>query len=186
MKKPQVYTEYMIKNIEVEIERQWYYLLLVRAAFPFNFQEKLPTYDSPNFYTDLKIGFEINVPHNFLANIKIKSEGLGYWLNQNYVIRLFGILNEKNIITLGKNLDNPYTRILAGLRHNVGTHNMGYRKGDDELANDIIQYLDARATADDIFNLSIDTVLLPLKNQCVDFVKSIEGKEIPQKKSENH
>jgi hypothetical protein len=49
--------------------------------------------------------------------------------------------------------------------------------------NLIKKYLDPRILSDDIqrFNLSIDTVLLTLKDFCIEFISSCEGKEKSKK-----
>ena len=113
-------------------------------------------------------------------------DSIAHWLNQNYIIRLFGILNENNFITAGKNHKNPYTEIVALMRH-VVSHSRGERKidrGKEKKATKLImEHLDSRILPDDIrsFNLSIDAVLLPLKNHCVEFVSSQEGKDKPSK-----
>jgi len=109
-------------------------------------------------------------------------ERIGGWLNQNYIIRLFGILYQGGIISAGKKVSNPYTEILAKLRHKVGAHSAGYRnpgKSDSKKITKLInKHLDNSFIPNnaDFFNLSIDTVIEPLKNQCVQFIRTLEGK----------
>lgn len=170
-----------------EIEKQWKYLLFTRSVFPYNLTKSLPRYKSPPFYKNHGINFIIEIPEPFIETMKPDLEGINHWLNQNFIIRLFGILDEKNIITAGKQLSNPFSEILALLRHQVGAHTRGYRKQNKNTAKKvtrlIIKYLDDRVLPDDIerFNLTIDTVLMKLKDECITFVYSLEGKKKPEK-----
>ncbi|MFV1981772.1 MAG: hypothetical protein ACC655_11510, partial [Rhodothermia bacterium] len=107
------------------------------------------------------------------------------WQNENYVIRLYGILDEAKVLKAGKQQKSPITKIVADLRSKVGAHSRGgrYRNKADyrRIAALITEHLDERFTPDQLqsFNLSIDTVLARLKDRCIAFVQSLEGTDVP-------
>jgi hypothetical protein len=186
-----VYSREQIEEICEEVESQWEYHLIARAAFPSNMMEGIPEYESPPFYPQHGVRLQVRVPVPFSPVMERGLEGIGHWLNQNYIIRLFGILDEYRVITAGREASNPYTHILAILRHNVGTHSRGYRNpGRTEVRKVtrlIQEHLDPSVLDEDIrhFNLAIDTVLHRLKEHCVTFVRSLEGRLKPSRKSED-
>jgi hypothetical protein len=190
MGRESVYSREQIEEICGEVERQWEYHFIARAAFPPNILEVIPEYESSQYHIQhgAQMNVRVRVPLSPLMERGL--EGIGHWLNQNYIIRLFGILDEYQVITAGKQAKNPYTRILASLRHKVGAHSRGYRNPDNgevrKLTRLIQEHLDPAVLADDVrhFNLSIHLVLHRLKAHCVTFVRSLEGKQKPIRKSE--
>jgi hypothetical protein len=67
---------------------------------------------------------------------------IAHWLNQNYIVRLCGILDEYQVITKGKQDGNDFTLVLAGLRHRVGAHTRGYwdpENSDDRKIAELIR-----------------------------------------------
>jgi hypothetical protein len=105
----------------------WDYHFVARAAFPSGLMGRLPEYESPQFYIDKGIHFRVRVPRPLLQGMERRLGNVGHWLNQNYIIRLFGILDQDGVITAGKKEGNPYTLILALLRQRVRAHSRGYR-----------------------------------------------------------
>jgi hypothetical protein len=184
-----ILTKDIVADICNEIERQWEHHLLIRAAFPAKTPEDGGPYESPPYYKHKAVSFAVCRPVPMSDVMKRGYKDLGAWANQNYVIRLFGILEENSIIKAGKKLKNPYTEIVALLRHSVGAHSRGVKnpeRSDSEKVTKLIQkHLDDRALPDTIktFNLSIDTVLEKLKIGCQDFVRSLENQEVPSKKT---
>lgn len=180
------YTEEEIQKICDEIELQWNYHLLCRAIFYSGAGIMKTTYPPPSYYKEKGIDFLISFPDPMAENMKKSLEGIAAWLNQNYIIRLFGILNEHKVIKMGKPQKNHYTEILACLRHKVGAHSAGYKnsysKESEDISTLIRNHLDPRVLSSDIqhFNLSIDTVLEPLKNHIMLFIKSLNGVPIPE------
>jgi hypothetical protein len=191
MAQESVYSREQIEEICEEVENQWEYHLLARAAFPSNIMEGIPEYESPPFYIQQGIRMKVCVPVPLSPVMERGIDGIAHWLNQNYIIRLFGILDEYRVITAGKEASNPYTHILAILRHNVGAHSRGYRNPErtevPKVTQLIQEHLDPSVLAEDVrhFNLSIDTVLHRLKEHCVRFVRSLEGRPKPIRKSED-
>ncbi len=181
------YTEKDIEIICKEIELQWDYHLLCRSIFCSGAGTKSFAYFPPLYYQEKGISFFVTLP-NPLPDIMSKSfKGINAWLNQNYVIRLYGILDGHQVIKMGKIENNPYTEILALLRNMVGAHSAGYknpkRKESKKVSDLIYKHLDHRELSKNIqqYNLSIDTVLEPLKDYCIEFVKSLNGKSLPDK-----
>ena len=180
------YKNEYIKSICKEIELQWNYHLLCRSVFCSGAAIKSNTYFPPPYYQNKGISFFIAWPNSLPDNIKISFKGINAWLNQNYIIRLFGILSGHQVIKIGKIEKNPFTEILALLRNMVGAHSSGYKnpwRTESKKVSELIYiHLDHRELSRDIqnFNLSIDTVLEPLKNHCIEFVKSLNGKSLPK------
>jgi hypothetical protein len=190
MDRESVYSREQIEEICGEVERQWEYHLIARAAFPTNILEVIPEYESSPYHIQHGAQVKVCVPVPLSPLMERGLEGIGHWLNQNYIIRLFGILDEYQVITAGKQAKNPYTRILASLRHKVGAHSRGYRNPKNgevrKLTQLIREHLDPSVLPDDVrhFNLSIHPVLQTLKEHCVTFVRSLEGKPKSIRKSE--
>jgi len=149
---------------------------------------QLPEYESPQFYIDKGVHFRVRVLLPLPQVMERRLGDVGHWLNQNYIIRLFGILDQDGVITAGKNERNPYTLILALLRQRVGAHSRGYRNPKSrevrKLTKLIEEHLKISIEPEDAqhFNLAIDTILYTLKEYCVVFIRSLEGKSKPNRK----
>src|SRR5713101_6050081 len=120
------YSSVKIVEICEEIERQWEYHLVTRALLPVNAVNSPGQYSSSRFCQYHGADFHVVVKNPDSPLIRRALKGVPHWLNQNFVIRLYGLLNENNIITAGKEAENKFTEILASLRHMVGTHSSGY------------------------------------------------------------
>jgi hypothetical protein len=182
------YSHQEIEEICAEIELQWECHLISRAAFPSGLMNKLLEYESPQFYSDQGVSVKVRVALPLSQVMERRLGDVGHWLNQNYIIRLFGILNQDGVITAGKNEGNPYTLILALLRQRVGTHSRGYRNPKSRevrrLTKLIEDHLNTSIEPKDAqhFDLAIDTILYALKEHCVVFIRSLEGKSRPNRK----
>jgi hypothetical protein len=191
MDRESVYSREQIEEICEEVERQWEYHFIARAAFPANIMEVIPEYESSPFHRQQDVRMKVGIPVPLSPVMERGLEGIGHWLNQNYIMRLFGILDEYQVITAGKEASNPYTHILASLRHKVGAHSRGYRNPESNEARKLTQliqkHLDSSVPPEDVrhFNLSIHPVLHQLKEKCVRFVRSLEGKPKPIRKPED-
>src|SRR6516162_9926163 len=117
MYKEKTYSPEKIVEICEEIERQWEYHLVTRAVFPVNAAGSSPAYSSPPFYRNRGADFHVIVKNPDSPLIRRALTGIPHWLNQNFVIRLFGLLDENKVITAGKEAENKFTEIVAGLRH---------------------------------------------------------------------
>lgn len=97
------YTKNIVADICDEIERQWEHHLLIRAAFPAGIPDDRSQYKSPPYYRRKNVVFLVCRPQPLPAVMARGYDGVGAWANQNYVIRLFGILEEYGVIKAGKN-----------------------------------------------------------------------------------
>lgn len=171
-------TKTEIKELCDEIQLQWDYHLLSRSVF-FSTFPKEDIFDSPTFYSTRGISMHVELPKVKSERFLRASKGIAVWLNQNYVIRLYGILESKSVIKIGKERNSEIIDLLRILRMNVGAHSTGKRvskmsdlKRSTYLTNKLLGRnieIDSR----NYFTLSIDSVLLPLKNQIMDFIKSL-------------
>jgi hypothetical protein len=126
MKRDETYSREKIIQICEEIGRQWEYHLVTRAVFPVDAVKSRSEYSSPPFYRQHGAAFRVVITNSDSPLIRRALTGVPHWLNQNFIIRLFGLLDEDNVITAGKEAGNKFTDILAGLRHMVGSHSSGY------------------------------------------------------------
>lgn len=180
------YTQQEIDDICEEIERQWRYYLMVRAVFPNQVENAVPSWTSMNrdFYREREIIFRVETPANLPKIMKLGLSGTPHWLNQNYIIRLCGILDEKQITGFANK--NEFIELVRLLRNSVGTHSRGYRnpkRPSSKKAADIItRHLDPlkkEMTNDDrAFLLSIE-ILEEIKEKCKSFVKTLVDQEKP-------
>lgn len=180
------YDDTKIKEIREEIERQWSLHLISRAAFPSKIKKRYPKYKSPPYYSSK--GIELSIEYNYIDQNLLQSlDGIGHWLNQNFVIRLFGILNEHNVDVSGKIDENEFTKIVAYLRQKVGAHSKGKRNPQNaeakEVTNLLRKHFDEGIDRKDVeqFNLTVNTVLYGLKDECISYVESLKGKPIPSR-----
>ena len=182
------YNQSIVADICEEIERQWEHHLLIRAALPAGIPNDCSQYESPPYYKSKNVVLLVCRPQPLPAVMVRGYSGVGAWANQNYVIRLFGILEGHGVIRAGKNTKNPYTEIVSLLRNSVGAHSRGQknsRRSETRRATRLIQeHLDDRVLPEMIktFNLSIDSVLERLKDGCQQFVSSLEGRPVPSRK----
>ena len=168
-----------VTGICEEIELQWGYHLLTRAVFYSKFPEK-DEYTSPDFYQDRGIKFHVSLPENKSELFNTASQGIQMWLNQNYVIRLFGILNKKKLLKYGKENKIDIIVLIDLLRNEIGAHQSGRRVRDrgklkkaTKLINDLF---DQELDIEDVGNylLAVDNVLEPMKNKVTKFIKEFE------------
>src|SRR5260370_40216611 len=102
MTREATYSSETIVKICEEIERQWEYHLVTRAAFPVDVAKSSSEYRSPPFYRHYGADFSVIVNNPDSPLIRRALKGVPHWLNQNFVIRLFGLLDENNVLTAGK------------------------------------------------------------------------------------
>ena len=182
----ELYTEAKIAEICSEIDRQWAFHLVARAAFPSRMSARIPKYSSPSFYSANGIAFSVDVTR-LEPTMRSAIDDIGHWLNQNFVIRLFGILYESKIDVAGRLDQNDFTLIIATLRHKVGAHSRGHRNPSNsdvkEVTRLLKKYFGEGIDRADVerFNLSVTPVLEGLKDACLRYVRSLVGKQIPRR-----
>jgi len=173
-----ILTDTQIKEICDEIEQQWDYHLMTRAVFYSKFSEADDYYESPVFYQHNGFDFKIRLPKNKSDRWENAAKGIGTWLNQNFVIRLYGILDSKKIRSIKDKPD--IIKLIEILRQNVGAHSSGRKvskKSELKKATNLINSLfnqNINIQEIDSFILSVDTVLEPMKNQVINYIKSLQ------------
>ena len=168
-----------IEKICAEIEAQWEYHLITRAVFYSKFPEK-DSYESPPFYQERGYRFKVELLLK-TEDFNRAARGVAVWLNQNYVIRLFGILDSIGIIKFGIENSSGIIELIKIFRNNVGAHStgrqVGKRKPELRKATLLINKLFRREIElEDLdhFKLSVDSVLEPMKIQTIDYIKTLE------------
>ena len=134
----------------------------------------------------MDLAITVNNPNSPLMKRALKD--VPRWLNQNFIIRLFGLLEQNGVIRAGKEAKNPFTGIVARLRH-VLAHTSGNAKPDAKTLQTVAKLLnehfntgmDLNSVCD--FNLDVKRILQPLKDKCIEFVQFLKGKPVPQKAS---
>jgi hypothetical protein len=93
-----------------------------------NMSSKKKSYYSDEMINEIceEIDRQWNYHGRVRASFPATAGHIAHWLNQNYIVRLCGILDEYQVITKGKQDGNDFTLVLAGLRHRVGAHTRGY------------------------------------------------------------
>src|SRR5260370_32365320 len=102
MKAESKYSAERIAKICEEIKRQWEYHLVTRALLPADALNSIPQYFSPGFYRHHGVHVHVIVENPDSPLIRRVLKGAPHWLNQNFIIRLFGLLDEHKVITAVK------------------------------------------------------------------------------------
>ena len=165
-----------------EMSEQWEYHLLVRSIFTWKLGDHVASgnrkFVSPPWYRIRGAAFKYEIPDPPAAIMARRLSGVGAWLNQNYVIRLFGLLDGKGIIKAGINRGEKSILLLKILRNEVGAHSSGKRPKPDrakKAAHLIKELYGHPTTVGEVrtYSLSVDNVLEPLMLGCRGFVQSL-------------
>jgi hypothetical protein len=177
-------TNDQVNEICNEIELQWERHLLTRFFSNSNFPKE-ETYSTFKYTYYLRFGFmqvKLPPPGKRNAIFNRAANGLGYWHNQNFVIRLFGIVNKYNILAYGKQQGEKIIVLLDKMRNNVGAHQSGSSLPSDDNA-----FRQSLALIDELFNpqfkieeqktypLAVDRVVEPLKTGIQEYVRSLRS-----------
>jgi len=162
------------------IEFNWNCLLITRAIFSNNDFGTTMSYKSPSFYAIREI--DVSVEWRNLGEFQkaYNPKKLNYWHNANFIIRLYGVLDEAQL--LKPELRNNYDsiKLVHLLRNKVGAHQDGLKKPKNKYlneANELFQKLGIKEMEiENIsnFHLAIDSVILKLKNTLIEDIKKIE------------
>lgn len=172
-------TDKEVSDICEEIEIQWEYHLMTRAIFNSKFP-KFIKYSTLPFYRSIgNIEVTLPEPNERTEAFNRAAKGIGYWHNQNYAIRLFGIVNKHGILRFGKTNEISVMILLDSIRNNVGAHSSGRRIASKAAFRDSILLINELfktsfdAEKEMSYPLAIDAVLEPLKDQVVEFIESL-------------
>jgi hypothetical protein len=170
-------TDEEIDKLCAEIEEQWLFLLMTRSVFHANFYlNQHKDYESPEFYSQYGFKFKISIPEVLNENWAVASKGVAVWLNQNYIIRLYGILDSRKLFRFKDRPEAEILKLIHLQRQNVGAHSSGKRVKRRDLlkANKLVNQLCGRNIPIEETNhiiLSVDSVLKPIKDQCIGLLK---------------
>lgn len=180
----------MSSHILCEIDAQLAKLLSTRAVFPYMKENLVGAKSCPTapFYQvrGLDISFTFAAP--LTAEDVRENNEIGYWINQNYVIRLFALLQSHNIVSEAKSINKELlgheeVDILRRLR-NAFAHSAGWYHNEDaeerHLRDRIIDHFslkqaDHPASAR-MFPIPIDEVLIPLTEGCKRYVEALRNR----------
>lgn len=184
-KKPSIYTGEAIELLCDEIARQWEYHLITRAAFPPDVEKSI-AYRSPPYFRphiDLAVLVLSRLSPDQLERLK----DTPHWLNQNYILRLYAILDDKHhtnlkvsVMKAGKGTANCID-ILALLRniiaHTLGDRTADTQKGEVAKVESLIkkEFPAIKLPSEDIehFTFPVDTFLCSLKDKCIEYARSL-------------
>lgn len=154
---------------------------MTRAIFDSKFPNRGTEYTSRGFYRERGVNFKVQILNSNSPEFLRSSTRVAVWLNQNYVIRLFGILDGHGLIKCGVFLDSKVIKLLKLLRNNIGAHSSGYKpsnKTQIRKATRIINELfDRHITVGTVENytISIDSVLYPMKEKIKEFILNLKS-----------
>ncbi|MFZ6050395.1 hypothetical protein [Halocola ammonii] len=180
----------IIDDLCEEIEIQWNCHVMTRAVFYSKFPEK-NEFTSPTFHRDAGIAFRVKILKPNTNEFQKSAHRVAVWLNQNYIIRLYGILDGKQLIKYGKLHHIKVFQLVRLMRNNIGAHSSGKkvsakRRGELRKATKLINELtDRNISLNEVSNytLSIDSVLKPIKDQVCEEIRKLQGKQIEFKSS---
>lgn len=175
---------FMKEKLIHAIEFNWESLLITRAIFSYSNFGKDETYNSPGFYTDRNIDVTVNWRSKGKFNNIYPPIQLTQWYNANFIIRICGALDEfiQSCFEKRKNLkdDIVVIKLIYLLRNKIGAHQIGIEKPKEKNLNTIkklFERLDLPQIESDKlsnFDLSIDSVLLPIKNKLIEEINKTE------------
>jgi len=166
-----------IDEVCKEIELQWDYLLMAKSVF-YNEFYHADEFTSPSFYKKNGFSFKVVIAEPKSKRWLKAANGVSNWLNQNFIIRLYGILDSKNI---RKTENKPeIIQLIETLRPKVGAHTTGSHSPHKSVLKKATQLINSLFNAGinenevQNFELSIDTVLEPMKVLLIKYIKSLE------------
>jgi len=162
------------------IEFNWQCLLMTRAIFNYKHFGIDNKYSSPSLYTKYNINVEVNWVNMGRFSSDFSSKQLQYWHNANFLIRIYGLLDEFNIISLKENrVKYPILELIYFLRHKIGAHQSGIRKPKKKYIQEVNELFNKigikEMNGDSIsnYNLAIDAVLYKIVLKLKEIVREI-------------
>lgn len=116
------------QNIITAIEFNWNCLLITRAVFSHRDFGTNPEYESPGFYASRNILVKVKWQELGEFQSKFEPKKLNYWHNANFIIRLYGILDEHKLFIPDNRKKYASFELLHFLRNKVGAHQDGLKK----------------------------------------------------------
>ncbi|MEE9555462.1 MAG: hypothetical protein V3W18_14345 [candidate division Zixibacteria bacterium] len=173
----------MSQDLEIiikEMDILWQNLLNCRAYFPASTDTIIgqTTVLTAPYYrkSGLKIRFCFDEPLT-RSNID-KINDIGHWINQNFVIRLFALLDSHNVLSdLDSNVDGFKDIDIIKRLRNIFAHSSGKYNPRKSKHKKILRDMEKHLVGIKIqdiqdFPLAIETVLQPLFNGCRRYVEA--------------
>ena len=179
----------MSSDILCEIDAQGWKLLSTRAVFPYMKEDMIgeKRWRTAPLYRHYGLDISFTFAEPLTAESIREMNEIGYWINQNYVIRLFALLQSHNIVSETKSINQELPGheeidILRRLR-NAFAHTAGWYHNEDaeerHLRNRIIEHFSLKEAnhpaSGRMFPIPIDEVLIPLTEDCKRYVESLRN-----------
>lgn len=169
------------------IEFHWQCLLISRAVF--NYTEfgidkngNGSAYSTPPFYKNRSINFQIKWLDKGFFDKQENAMKLNYWHNANFIIRLYGTLDEAGCLRWKKNF--TAFMLVHKLRNKLGAHQHGLKRRETKELKDInklfskLDIEEMQTLGKAHFSLKIDQVAEPLKKHVLKAVKELEAQRV--------
>ena len=164
-----------------EIESLWRTYLFCRSVFPALTNEIIGhnEYQTAPYYT--RRGFMVHIQTEIPINAEFvkESKRLGKWINENAIIRLYGIMNFYNFL---KKIDQSCqgwkeVDLMRRMRNAFTKTGLDYRPEDPEnvrLKKEVMAYfkLDKKLNDEGDIPVPIDTVIEKIFNSCLCYIKA--------------
>jgi hypothetical protein len=158
-------------DFEALIDQQIQLLFQSRSVFPHMPADAVgkSSFVTGSFYRERGHDASINFVRPISERERAKWNSIGHWINQNFVVRLWAILDESGqVANIDKNVDGAdEVDIIRRLRHRYG-HTSGVCNPSDpdhkKLRDRIIDHFELNGAdfAEEDFPTPIDKVLVPL------------------------
>jgi len=165
-----------------EMDDLWTNFLQVRATYPY----ARPTHigktliESPPYYRNKGLKFKLEFEKPLTDEDVKRLKGLGYWINQSVIIRLYALLEYYGIVSeeikINHDLDgHDELDILRRLRRYF-VHTSKYNPADNEqlkLFNRIIEHFKLSIYEKDVLPIPIDTVVEVIFKKIKKYIEQI-------------
>lgn len=168
-----------LETVLNDIDTLWEKFSQCRAHFPCVSKTMVGQRCIPTAPFYVAQGFQITyvLNHELTPEMIDRLNEIGHWLNQNFVVRLYAILDHYDIVdSIEPNIDGwRYVSLLRWLRRYF-SHQSGYfdenNNDHKKTMNEINDLLGVNVDDRGDFPLAIDKVLQPLMEGCKAFVKN--------------
>lgn len=176
------YLNYSPSEIIEQIEKIYIIFRNSRAYFPYIRDTDIGNYSPQPFTIVNNIQMRISFNEMITKEFQSHSNSISHFLNQNFLVRLFSILQYYEIYN---DLDSKYKKlhILKRLRnkfgHSLGTYNHKSQR-DRKLLKDIIMEFNLPQKDYSDFPISIDTVINEIIKESKKCIEELFKKPLPK------
>ena len=177
----------MTSDIVCEIDAQLRKLLSTRAVFPYMKEDMIGAKSCRT--APLYQHYGLDISFSFAEPLTAENIGeineIGYWINQNYLVRLCALLESYHVVPKNR----PINKELAGHEEvdilkklrNVFAHTAGWYHNTDaeerRLRNRIIDHFSLKQAnhpvSSRMFPIPIDEVVIPLTEGCKRYLEAL-------------